>query len=254
MGIHHSRLEDNISTEKPRQDGINLMRTPSSASRRAKQQVTGTGTTPQRRPSSGRRSNSGSSVCSTREQEEKWGELPAGILLPEKPVEDSRPATMALTATFWPIRSPSTTIIHPEGNKHSAFKSVESLPPPQGDRKQNPSPPNVGNRQFSVPVRCPPPRRRTASSHIALSPETADTEYLAKLYDLRTWNMYRLITENRQKRKIVYDQEGEEDTGGVFIDAEDDSPPGASQSSSSSSSETSSSSDCSDMIFSFEDL
>ena len=66
-------------------------------------------------------------------------------------------------------------------------------------------------RSKSVPVKCP--RRRTSqfphNNHTepgVVSPEGDDAIYLSKLYDSKTWELYRRITESR--RKTGYNSSG----------------------------------------------
>jgi hypothetical protein len=59
-----------------------------------------------------------------------------------------------------------------------------------------------------------------------------DSEYLSKLYDLRTWNMYKLITESRRKRPLQYTpsfveeespEQEEEDGEGAILEGDEPS-------------------------------
>jgi hypothetical protein len=66
----------------------------------------------------------------------------------------------------------------------------------------------------SVPVKCPPRTRQTASGGTApgnaaggaaVSPEDGlETSYLERMYDSRTWEMYRRITEARKRSRTTY--------------------------------------------------
>ena len=78
-----------------------------------------------------------------------------------------------------------------------------SLPPPDYEMEK---PRDERRGSSSLPVRCPSSRRqRTTGDGGGMSSiSDDDSEYLSKLYDLRTWNMYRLITESRRRRQIEY--------------------------------------------------
>eukprot|EP00429_Kryptoperidinium_foliaceum_P001902 CAMPEP_0176018700 /NCGR_PEP_ID=MMETSP0120_2-20121206/9013_1 /TAXON_ID=160619 /ORGANISM="Kryptoperidinium foliaceum, Strain CCMP 1326" /LENGTH=110 /DNA_ID=CAMNT_0017351759 /DNA_START=376 /DNA_END=708 /DNA_ORIENTATION=+ len=63
-------------------------------------------------------------------------------------------------------------------------------------------------KRATVPVKCPPRRKRVALSQfgpIEQSPEEEDADYLMRVYDTRTWEMYRRITEARKQSNFVYD-------------------------------------------------
>lgn len=55
----------------------------------------------------------------------------------------------------------------------------------------------------SSPMQCPP-QGTTDPTHIAHS--AGEAEYLSRLYNLRTWNMYRLIKETRHNDSLVSQQ------------------------------------------------
>lgn len=104
----------------------------------------------------------------------------------------------ASRAAVHPIITNHRVDKHHREQQHSSHNMpIESLPPPVDETKK---------RQLrgssSLPVRCPSSSRRRASD--SSFSEDGDSEYLSKLYDLRTWNMYRLITEARRKRQIEY--------------------------------------------------
>ncbi len=85
---------------------------------------------------------------------------------------------------------------HPSRN----MPIIESLPPPIHEVKKR------LRGSSSLPVRCPSRRRPPPSTNDTLSSfsEDDDAEYLSKIYDLRTWNMYKLITEARRKQQFQY--------------------------------------------------
>jgi hypothetical protein len=59
----------------------------------------------------------------------------------------------------------------------------------------------------TVPVKCPPRLRQTASGDAsrAISPEDGlEASYLERIYDSRTWEMYRRITEARRRSRAIY--------------------------------------------------
>jgi hypothetical protein len=66
----------------------------------------------------------------------------------------------------------------------------------------------------TVPVKCPPRKRHTSSSEIggdgkapagpASLEDGLEASYLERLYDSRTWEMYRRITESRKQSKTKY--------------------------------------------------
>lgn len=100
--------------------------------------------------------------------------------------------------------SSSRVAIHPidePAELHSSHtRRIESLPPPMHELKRE----ERRGGSSSLPVRCP--SRNTRGDHdTTLSSITEDdSEYLSRLYDLRTWNMYKLITESRKQRSINY--------------------------------------------------
>jgi hypothetical protein len=65
-------------------------------------------------------------------------------------------------------------------------------------RDSDPLPPNQGT--CTVPVKCPPRKTNSASGQeLAMShTEGEDAQYLMRLYDSRTWEMYLRITEARK--------------------------------------------------------
>jgi len=92
-------------------------------------------------------------------------------------------------------RHTSRAAVHPVEEQRqqeppSFTRPIESLPPPVHEMKRD-----ERRGSSSLPVRCP---RQNAT----ISED--DSEYLSKLYDLRTWNMYRLINDSRRKRQIEY--------------------------------------------------
>lgn len=113
----------------------------------------------------------------------------------------------------------SRAAVHPIANEHPSHTlPIESLPPPVYEVKRN----KRERGSSSLPVRCPSRSRPTDGAlKPSLSEDDGDSEYLSKLYDLRTWNMYRLITETRRKRQIEYQPSiiGEEKT--VEVEDED---------------------------------
>jgi hypothetical protein len=65
----------------------------------------------------------------------------------------------------------------------------------------------------TVPVKCPPRKRQTASGDTARGNATGGTaspddgleaSYLERMYDSRTWEMYRRITEARKRSRAIY--------------------------------------------------
>lgn len=93
----------------------------------------------------------------------------------------------------------SRAAVHPVVEKYdhsSQSRPIERLPPPAHEKRRD-----ERRGSSSLPVRCP----RKSSASNGMSSISDDSEYLAKLYDLRTWNMYRLITDTRRKRQIVYE-------------------------------------------------
>jgi hypothetical protein len=81
----------------------------------------------------------------------------------------------------------SRTAIHPVDGRENP-SPIESLPPPVYEVRK------VHRRGSSIPVRCP------RSAPLAED----DGEYLSKLYDLKTWDMYKRITESRRNRRVIY--------------------------------------------------
>lgn len=81
----------------------------------------------------------------------------------------------------------SRTAIHPVDGRENP-SPIESLPPPVYEVRK------VHRRGSSIPVRCP------SSAPLA----DDDAEYLSKLYDLKTWDMYKRITESRRNRRVIY--------------------------------------------------
>ena len=61
-------------------------------------------------------------------------------------------------------------------------------------------------RRQSVPVKCPPRQtNRTSGPGTSSSPtEIEDSNYLMRVYDTRTWEMYRRITEARKNSQYSY--------------------------------------------------
>lgn len=81
-----------------------------------------------------------------------------------------------------------TTSVHPADDDPPSCVTIESLPPPLHEARPR------GRRSSSLPVRCPP----------APSQDGEDAEYLSKVYDMRTWNMYELINDSRKRRQVSY--------------------------------------------------
>lgn len=80
----------------------------------------------------------------------------------------------------------SRTAVHPvDGRKNPSL--IECLPPPVYEVRKR-------HRGSSLPVRCP-----CSAPHVE-----DDAEYLSKLYDLKTWDMYKRITESRWNRHVTY--------------------------------------------------
>lgn len=144
-----------------------------------------------------RRNRASISLQDYEQEEEKWEDSP--------PMSDEKKDhTTFLSSVFVESRRRllgSSSQVHPDvvGLEHEGRyprRILESLPSPQVNRSNT-------AQNYSVPVRCPPPRQRTESGTI-LSGSDADVEYLAKMYDNRTWNMYKLITESREKSNSTY--------------------------------------------------
>jgi hypothetical protein len=96
----------------------------------------------------------------------------------------------------------SHAAVHPIEQQYEQHSShtvpIESLPPPAHEVKKS------LRGSSSLPVRCPSRSSRPTDDTLSSFSEDGDSEYLSKLYDLRTWNMYRLITEARRQRQIDY--------------------------------------------------
>ena len=98
--------------------------------------------------------------------------------------------------------------VHPveekQHHRNSNAKRIisESLPPPKWEER------DTRRGSSSLPVRCPP---RSSAQH------EGDAEYLSRLYDLRTWNMYKLITESRRNQRISYQPTMEEQQDDIII-------------------------------------
>ncbi len=76
-------------------------------------------------------------------------------------------------------------------------------------RDSDPGTPNM--RRPSVPVKCPPRRRRSTAigTYVGTesgssAPDGDDSIYLMRMYDTRTWEMYRRITEARKHSQCSY--------------------------------------------------
>jgi hypothetical protein len=83
---------------------------------------------------------------------------------------------------------------HFEGPSYLLHRRGSHHPPPLV------VPPRQGTR--TVPVKCPPRKTTSASGQtlaILSSPDSEDAPYLTRLYDSRTWEMYRRITEDARK-------------------------------------------------------
>lgn len=97
------------------------------------------------------------------------------------------------------------TFAHVPGSTRESESMETSHPEPYLIRRDSdPGAPN--ERRQSVPVKCPPRQSKSASiPAISSSPhETDDSNYLMKMYDSRTWEMYRRITEARKNRHCAY--------------------------------------------------
>ena len=119
---------------------------------------------------------------------------------------------------------PTTTHVDEQHHEQHPSRTIpiESLPPPIHEVKKR------QRGSSSLPVRCPSQRRPTDGTLSSLS-EDGDSEYLSKLYDLRTWNMYRLITEARRKQQFEYqpsvveEKTGETEDEDYLVDEQEDS-------------------------------
>jgi hypothetical protein len=65
------------------------------------------------------------------------------------------------------------------------------------------SDPGAPNEKRSAPMKCPPRQRNVMAGHTpgttySSSPIGEDSNYLMKMYDTRTWELYRRITEARK--------------------------------------------------------
>lgn len=88
-------------------------------------------------------------------------------------------------------------------SRHLSHTMENSAVPSLLRRDSDPGAPN--EKRSSVPVKCPPRQRNNVAGHNfgatlnASSPiEGEDSTYLMKMYDTRTWEMYRRITEARK--------------------------------------------------------
>lgn len=80
-------------------------------------------------------------------------------------------------------------------------KPMESLPPPVHELSRRRA--DTTSSSASLPVRVQTRTTRTGGMS-CITEDDYDSEYLNKVYDLRTWSMYKLITESRRKRSIQY--------------------------------------------------
>ena len=104
----------------------------------------------------------------------------------------------------WRSSSRSAPIFCPSlRSRHCADTFTNSLSPVLQRRDSDPGAPN--ERRSSVPVKCPPRERNGVAGrdvgttlHTSSPLEGEDSNYLMKMYDTRTWEMYRRITEARK--------------------------------------------------------
>eukprot|EP00541_Cyclophora_tenuis_P019291 CAMPEP_0116551318 /NCGR_PEP_ID=MMETSP0397-20121206/5896_1 /TAXON_ID=216820 /ORGANISM="Cyclophora tenuis, Strain ECT3854" /LENGTH=132 /DNA_ID=CAMNT_0004076207 /DNA_START=229 /DNA_END=627 /DNA_ORIENTATION=+ len=74
---------------------------------------------------------------------------------------------------------------------------AESLPRPSHEKELKVAEYLRQNATTSSPMQCPP-RRAGASDPNSIAHSAGEAEYLSRLYNLRTWNMYKLIKETRE--------------------------------------------------------
>jgi len=108
------------------------------------------------------------------------------------------------------VRAPSSSALVPRHNISIQRRDSDPGRPASGAVTNNPLLKQGHQEQYTqrtVPVKCPP--RKTQSvcaahdvNHRELavaSPDAIDTSYLQRMYDSRTWEMYRRITEARRQ-------------------------------------------------------
>lgn len=77
---------------------------------------------------------------------------------------------------------------------------AESLPRPTHERQRKVEEFLRQQSATSSPVQCPPQTGNRHDTELpAASHSLGETEYLSRLYDIRTWNMYKLIKETRDE-------------------------------------------------------
>ena len=102
----------------------------------------------------------------------------------------------------------------PTYNRHHAPRRIRSSDSmeshteilPLSRRDSDPGRP----QQRSIPVKCPPKRATVIDPLQEVTGDGSgaeDTEYLIRLYDTRTWEMYHRITEARKHANVSYDVE-----------------------------------------------
>mmetsp|Transcript_13113 Transcript_13113/g.17241 ORF Transcript_13113/g.17241 Transcript_13113/m.17241 type:complete len:261 (+) Transcript_13113:75-857(+) len=96
--------------------------------------------------------------------------------------------------------------VHPQGSLHSELSGLPSNITVIEERSPDAQPDEVTSNSSSRPVKFPARRSAHMASSagvpISVGHSSASAEYMTRIYDLRTWNMYNLIMEARQRQQL----------------------------------------------------